>query len=79
MDKEPIEPTDSDQPRYQLRNRTTTVSASSSQVTTMSRANVPAIDGRIWLKVDRKERQLGSSPPGEMPHSAFPNIGGGTR
>jgi len=27
MDKEPIEPTDSDQPQYQLRNRTTTDTA----------------------------------------------------
>jgi len=42
-----MEPTDSDQPRYQLRNRTTTVSTSSSQVTTMSHANLPAIDGHM--------------------------------
>ena len=43
-----MEPTDSDQPRYQLRNRnTTTVHTSLSQATTMSLANLPAIDGRM--------------------------------
>ena len=45
MDKEPMELTDSDQPQYQLRNRTTTVPSSSSQVTTTSHANLPAIVG----------------------------------
>ena len=43
MDEEPTESVDSDQPRYQLRNRTTAVSSSSSQVLITSRANLPAI------------------------------------
>jgi len=47
MDKESIEPTDSDQLRYQLRNRTSTVSTSSSQVAAVSHANLPAIGGRM--------------------------------
>jgi len=70
MDKEPIEPTDSDQPRYQLRNRTTTVSASLSQVTTMSHANWPAIDGRMAegrSEGEATDASHGSSPPREMP------------
>ena len=70
MDKEPIEPTDSDQPRYQLRNRTTTVSVSSSQVTTMSHANLPAIDGRMAegrSEGEATDASQGSSPPREMP------------
>ena len=70
MDKEPIEPTDSDQPRYQLRNRTTTVSTSSSQVTTMSHANLPAIGGRMAegrSEEEATDASQGSSPPREMP------------
>jgi len=70
MDKEPIEPTDSDQPRYPLRNRTTTVSASSSQVTTMSHANLPAIDGRMAegrSEGEATDASQGSSLPREMP------------
>jgi len=66
-----MEPTNSDQPWYQLRNRTTTtVSASSSQVTTMSHANLPATDG--CMAEGRSEEEAtdasqGSSPPREMP------------
>ena len=70
MDKESMEPTDSDQPRYQLRNRTTTVSASSSQVTTMSHANLPAIGGRMAegrSEEEATDASQGSSPPREMP------------
>jgi len=70
MDKEPIELIDSDQPRYQLRNRTTTVSASSSQVTTMSHANLPAIVGRMAegrSEEEATDASQGSSPPREMP------------
>jgi len=63
-----MEPTDSDQSRYQLRNRTTTVSASSSQVTTMSRANLPAIDGRMAEgRSEATDASQGSSPHREMP------------
>ena len=65
-----MEPTDSDQPRYQLRNRTTTtVSASSSQVTTMSRANLPAINGRMAegrSEEEATDASQGISPPREM-------------
>ena len=47
MDEEPTESVNSDQPRYQLRNRTTAVSSSSSQVLITSHANLPAIGGCI--------------------------------
>ena len=47
MDEEPTESVDSDQPRYQLRNRTTAVSSSSSHVLVTSHANLPATDGRM--------------------------------
>ena len=71
MDKESMEPTDSDQPRYQLRNRTTTtVSASSSPATTMSHAKLPAIDGRMAegrSEEGATDASQGSSPPREMP------------
>ena len=43
MDEEPTESVDSDQPRYQLRNRTTAVPSSSSHVLITSHANLPAI------------------------------------
>ena len=45
MDEGPTEPVDSDQPRYQLRNRTTAVPSSSSHVLITSHANLPAIGG----------------------------------
>ena len=45
MDEGPTESLDSDQPRYQLRNRTTAVSSSSSQVLITSHANLAAIGG----------------------------------
>ena len=44
MDEGPTEPVDSDQPRYQLRNRTTAVSSSLSHVLITSHANLPATD-----------------------------------
>ena len=44
MDEEPTQSVDSDQPRYQLRNRTTAVSSSSSQLMITSHANLTAID-----------------------------------
>jgi len=80
MDKESREPTDSDQPRYQLRNRTTTtVSASSSKVTTMSHANLPAIDGRMAdgrSEEEETDASQGRSPPREMPQPWAPARGG---
>ena len=66
-----MKPTDSDQPRYQLRNRTTTtVPTSLSQVTTMSHANLPAIGGRMAegrSEEEATDASQGSSPPREMP------------
>jgi len=66
-----MEPTDSDQPRYQLRNRTTTtVPTSLSQATTMSHANLPAIDGRMAegrSEGEATDASQESSPPREMP------------
>jgi len=47
MDEELTQSVDSDQPRYQLRNRTTAVSSSSSQVLITSHANLPAIGGCV--------------------------------
>ena len=66
-----MEPTDSDEPRYQLRNRTTTtVPTSLSQATTMSHANLPAIDGRMAegrSEEGATDASQGSSPPRGMP------------
>jgi len=66
-----MEPTDSDQPRYKLRNRTTnTVSTSSSQVTAISHANLPAIDGRMAdgrSEQEATDANQGSSSPRQMP------------
>jgi len=73
MDEKPIEPIDPDQPRYQLRNRTTTVSSSSSQVTTMSHANLQAIVG--CMAEGRSEKEVADASQGGSPLkecSSFP-------
>jgi len=68
-----MEPIDPDQPRYQLRNRTTTVSSSSSQVTTMSHANLQTIVGCMAEGRSEKEAadasQGGSLPQGMLQFS----------
>ena len=81
MDEEPTQSVDSDQPRYQLRNRTTAVSSSSSQVLITSHANLPAIGETMAEGRSSGEAAEASlvDPPHKGNVSVFPNIGGGTR